>query len=656
MKPLAVLALVLVAIGGLFFAVNILGDDPGNTDRGLEQGISSEPDDAPVAKDLTAAADAENRIAEVGRADTSSERRDTAQETGGDFWNNTLSGVVMNTKRQVVANAEVTLTRGTAATRIFANEPMDRSKDVTVMADANGEYHFVDVEPFDTYVIEAAADGYSRGSIDGISVGESGDFDAPPLLLAAGATLTGLVRDTGGNMVPNATLVLADQFHRPGQELQPGTLTATSDGQGRYVIENVPVGNRTLAIEADGYGNKSFGGITFRNSDPVERDVVLEIAEMISGRVVGKTGEMIEGAEVMAMSYTNSSRSCRDVAFTNADGEFVLDALSPGQYTLAVRAVGYRPGHESRVKSGASGLLIQLPPQATITGRVLDPSGKPVPEYKVRLRQTYENNSATSAVGQELAFTNEDGSFLIDSVQPNTYRVQATAPGYAPSYSEEFRVGSGMPVKGVIVHLKRGGAVVGTVVDKNGKPIAKPRVSSHDNTWANTIFDQALGDQFPTNATSRKITGLANGRFKLGGLKGETYQLRVNAPGYCELILQDVFVQDGQDTDLEMVTLMKGGTLSGQVLDASGVPVPGAKVNVRPDGRTDGLPRNYNGRTGPDGKYRITGIYPGAYLLSTTRGTRANDFLGELAHEQDMTQRVTLADEQSQKFDLKLNN
>jgi protocatechuate 3,4-dioxygenase beta subunit len=653
--PLLVIALVLAAIGALFLASDWGGSGDSTTQTGIEVTPKGPEETTPAPADLTAVQPGERSIAQVDPATQSSGRVDTASGNGGDFWNNALSGVVMNTKQQVIEGAEVTLTRAAAASRIFANEPTDRSKDVKAITDQDGVYRFANVEPYEFYMVEATAEGYSMGAVDSIAVGETGDFEAPPVQLALGATLTGLVRDTGGNVVPGAILTLSDQFHRPGMELAPGSLVATSDGGGRYIIENIPAGNRTLTIEADGYGNMSFGGLVFRNTDPVERDVVLEIAEMISGRVISKTGQPIEGAEVMAMSYTNSSRASRDVAFTSSDGEFVLDALSPGQYTIAVRATGFRPGSESRVKTGASGLVIQLSPQATITGKVLA-DGVPVPEYKVRLRQTYANNPATSAVGQELTFSEADGSFMIDSVQPNTYVVQATAPGYAPSYSDEFQVQIGMPVKGVIVHLTRGGALLGVAIDKNGKRIPRPRVSTHDNTWANTVFDQALGDQFPTNATSRKVTGQADGRFKISGLKGETYQVRVNAPGYCELILQDTYVADGADTDLGEVTLMKGGTVSGQVLDATGSVVPGASVNLRPDGRPDGLPRSYSARTGADGKYTITGIYPGAYLLSAMRGGRANDFLGELAHEQDTTQRLTIGDEQTLRFELKINN
>lgn len=656
MKPIAVLALVVVAIGGLFLAMNLLGESPSS---GSQEALTQETQDsteAPAgpASSLTDVQEQERSIAEVEAPSAGESRTDEASEASGTFWNNSLFGQVMNTKQVPLANAEVTLTRAVAANRIFANEPVDRSRDVTVMADEEGKYRFVNVEPFESYMIEASVPGYSRGSVADIKVGEEGDFEAPPVLLTLGATLTGVVKDTGGNVVPGAQLVLASQFSRPGQELTPDMLTTTSDSTGHYTIQDIPAGNRTLSIEADGYGNMSFGGLVFRDTTPVERDVVLEIAEMISGRVIGKTGESIEGAEILAMSYTNASRACRDVAFSDAEGQFVLDSLSPGQYTIAIKAVGYRPGHESRVKTGASGLLIQLSPQATVTGRVLV-NGEAPAKYRVRLRQTFPNNPATSAVGSWQSFQNPDGAFMLDSVQPNSYVVEAIAPGFAPSYSDEFRVGTGMPVKGVIVNLTRGGAIVGRAVSKDGAPLAKPSISTHDNTWANTIFDQALGDQFPTNATAKKGTGQANGRFKLAGLKGGTYQVRVSAPGYCEKIMQDVLVQDGQDLELGDVSLIKGGAVSGQVFDAAGQPIAGAKVSLRPDGRQPGLPRMYDGRTDAAGKYRITGVFPGAYILSAARGGRGGDFLADLAQEQDTTQRVTLSDEQTLKYDLKLS-
>src|SRR5687767_8370215 len=59
----------------------------------------------------------------------------------------------------------------------------------------------------------------------------------------------------------------------------------------------------------------------------------------LRGRIVSGRGD-VTGAEIRVIG--NSLRGTRTVT-SNSDGAFVALSLPPGQYTLRIRAIGFRP-------------------------------------------------------------------------------------------------------------------------------------------------------------------------------------------------------------------------------------------------------------------------------------------------------------------------
>src|SRR5215470_12408948 len=88
----------------------------------------------------------------------------------------------------------------------------------------------------------------------------------------------------------------------------------------------------------------------------------------------------------------------------------------------------------------AAGALAQVD-TGTISGRVTDPTGAPIPAVQVSLVQT-ENNFHYTAI------TNADGIYRVQSLQPGTYRVTFEAAGFKRGVHESVpvRVGDVRPV------------------------------------------------------------------------------------------------------------------------------------------------------------------------------------------------------------------
>jgi len=657
MKPLGVLLLVIVAVVGLFFAINQLGGDSGEgegTVPGLVVDSGEEPD--PAGGTSTALTDPDRGTREAVEGTTPVMDREEANPTGGEQYENTVSGLILGADQRPVANAMVTLTRAGLTGQIFVNESLDRSQDIHALTNDQGKYIFANVEPYDQYSVEANAEGYARSEMPGVVVDAIGDVNLPPIVLGVGASLSGVVLDTAGNPVPDATMRLDSMFMATGGDASPDAIETTTNSDGTYLFGNVPAGNRTLSIGAEGYANLTKGGLVFRGEEPLTLTLTLEVAEMICGKVISKAGTPVAGAKVLGMSFSNASKNCRDDTLTDENGEFCLSRVAPGQYTIAVTAQGFRAGHENRVKPGGAGLVIELVEQGLVSGRVLANGEAPIGPYTVQLRQTHPGQKITSRIGKPVTLTNTDGSFSIECTQSGTFMIEGRATGFAPTFSDEFRFTQGQPMNNVIVRLTNGGSITGNIVDPDGKPVPRPRITTHANDWTNSLFDRALGDQFPTNVTQKATTGNGAGRFELENLTAETYQIRVRAPGFCEATMKDVFVTEGKDTNVGQVQLIRGGEITGTVIDLAGQPVVGATVSLNPDGRRgDELPRSYTAQAGADGKYVLRNVWPGKYKLSATRGGGGGgDIFDAFATDQNSIQQVSVQDGGTQHFELKI--
>jgi hypothetical protein len=123
------------------------------------------------------------------------------------------------------------------------------------------------------------------------------------------------------------------------------------------------------------------------------------------------------------------------------------------------------------------------------------------------------------------------------------------------------------------------------------------------------------------------ITG-PDGRFSFNNLLAGKYMLTAARPGY----LHSTFQQHGQystgivtgpklqTTDL-VLPLSKKSSISGIITDQDGEPVPYAQVEALQDGIVDGLRvvvRAGFGRSGTDGRYRVSNLHPGSYYLAVS--------------------------------------
>jgi protocatechuate 3,4-dioxygenase beta subunit len=631
MRPHLVLILILVlaAIGALLFAV--FGIDSG----GKPVEVSPTAVEAP-AHPTNAPVQLDGGVAKSPDREVSTPRADPRSVAGGQTaiaLDNRLTGLVRNPQGGPVVGAEVILSTLNASEMFFVNDPQpDPSTEPHARTDNDGRYTFAAIQPRGRYTLIFTHPDYARQEVGTAAIGETGSSEMPPVTLAPGATLSGHVRNEAGDFIQGATLHLEGFSYQGLGIAAPDRVSVTTEADGTYQFKNVAAGQRYLLASAPGYATVRVQNLSFQKEEVVVRDVTLKIAEGICGRVVGPGNVGVPNAVVIAIGTSNVNSTGHAQTTTNENGEFCLDALLSGDYNLIANASGWRMlprgAGGNRVSTNTSNHVIEMLKEATVTGRVTESgSGKPITAFTVRMRIYYGPGTPSAPYNEETYVqSNPDGEFTVPGVPAGDFVVEAFAPGYAPGFSSNFTVESGRSVSGIAVQLGQGGSLSGRVVDASGKPVGRAKVTTHDNEWSDDAFTQAIGITYPTNATSAEVRTGDDGRFTITGLAPDAYQITVLATGYTGFMRRDLRVTEGVDTAVGDVKLGRGGVVRGTLYDASGKPLVGGNVELR---AADGdVPRQYSALTSSDGKFQISNVTPGSYLLTAMRpgGSQANPF------------------------------
>lgn len=621
MKPLVVLLLVLAAIAALLFAVmNVGGNKPKPVEPvKVEQPAVSKDPGSKTPTDLAP-------VAQGGRETPAGAKKPSngLPTPAAIHFDNKLTGTVVNGQNEPVGGAEVRLTTYLTEELPFIDVPQpDPRNEPTVMTDADGRYAFLAVEPRSSYGIVVSHPQYARTRVSSKPIGESGTVEQAPIVIGKGGTLSGYVFDEAHNIITDATLFLdGESYITINNTVPPDRLTTTTNKEGWYSFVNVPAGQRMAVVTAPGYGKIQVGGFVFSKDEQYQRDFTLKLGEMISGRVLGPNNTPVVDANVIAVAVSHTQQSGMVTVKTDAKGEFLMENLVPGDYNVIANAKGWRmvPGRtNSRVRTNTSNVVIEMMKEASVCGVVLDgTTGAPVTSFGVRLRHYNGADNPTSAASADFQpVTNEKGEFCVETPGPADYVVEAVAPGFAPTSSASVTVQFGKSVSNVIVRLGRGGSIQGRVIDPDGKPVARARVMTQDNTWTDDEFTHAIGFQFPTNATTVDVRTDSDGRFTCSGLNPAVYQLVVTAPGFTTFSKNNFRVSEGVVTPAGDLRMARGGTVRGTLFDAAGKPVGNGTIRLR---AIDGVQYvNMSTKTGGDGKFVLENCPPGRFSLTGMR-------------------------------------
>ncbi len=155
---------------------------------------------------------------------------------------------------------------------------------------------------------------------------------------------------------------------------------------------------------------------------------------------------------------------------SDAEGRFKIEKVPAGVYRVSVSAQGYASrvvGYKSLVADGYLAFDdVELAPQATVSGSVMDDAGKPIAGADVRLSDTMGmNGQSYRLVERARATTDAEGRFHFAGAPTGFGRVVCFAKGYhAPI--QKLRA---VPAKGLVIRMGQTGTIKGKVIGRKKK-------------------------------------------------------------------------------------------------------------------------------------------------------------------------------------------
>lgn len=443
--------------------------------------------------------------------------------------------------------------------------------------------------------------------------------------------------------------------------------TVLTNSDGHFNLTVIAAGRYRLSISRLGfvtqqYGQKKPDGpasiLTLRAGQQI-KDLLFRLvpAAIITGRVFDEDGDPVAATWVDALRlvYAGGKRSLQAVgrADTNDLGEYRLYGLTPGRYFVSAVVPHSDDSISSVATSGSSvegqqgyGKLyypgtpdssqaapIELKPGEE-TARI-DIQLRPVSVYRVRGRvfneMTHKTGIGTNLflvprsrpgaeqwefMDQQVSVDKSDGIFEIPNVLPGSYSLVAFLMEGGKFYSTRIPVDVGDgDVEGISIAMTAG-------VDINGKITwDEPTSSAKDQltvSCATIEVDFGTPQQAHVNSDNTfAFRSLGEGSYQLSvaGLCKDCY-LKEARYGPTTSTEGHFRVAPGDPASLEINLSANGARVSGNVVDADGLPATGAWVVLVPDATRRAQFGLYEAQTSDQhGNFDLRGIPPGEYKL-----------------------------------------
>lgn len=458
---------------------------------------------------------------------------------------------------------------------------------------------------------EAPAEPHGDGVIEGTVL----DPNGKPMEGVPVTALRKSAQGGGQNVVySSGRSASAEDLRRAANEMRLATRHTVSSKDGLFKIEGVsPTDLYDVSALDDTWGDAERTGVV------AGQRIVLQFVlyDITSGTVHDAEGNPL----VTRYSYSWGTRFNPERG-QQPSGRFVIRWTNEHMKFARLECAGFVPSSPmDRSYRNRRDLKIVLERAPQLQGTVVSPDGQPVESAIVAIAPSAELD-VTLVEGENERRSDALGRFQFSSLPPGKYMVTAKLRGGTTAASAEIDLQQDFKLELV---LDPGPTLRVRVLDAEKRPVGGTLVSLRDQSGE---WTQAT--TLPTEVA---------GEYLFLGMPASPLQLQVSAPGYA---VQWFDVDPRSGSQELQVTLLRGGTLTGRVVDGASVGVPDILLTFRPDGADVGQ-REQFANTDNKGEYMINGLLPGNWTVDISRGweeeTIASDTLmiAEGTNQRDFT-------------------
>ncbi len=537
------------------------------------------------------------------------------------------------------------------------------------VSDRNGYFKRAHLASGD-WSVTATAKMHTEGRSSTFAVEEDQAVDIDDIRLGPGYEVTGIVRNTRGEPIAKADVVMQSEARNvnaaapgggrggrggPGGQGGGGGREhrTTTDALGQFLLEHLPGGSMRLQADAEGYLDYRQDAVDPTVGQPLQ--VSMQDGLRIEGRVIDSDGQPVTLFAFRAVRL----RGLTAPGQANVDIASLMNQLQTGNLDEATRAQ-VRTTMETAREQFGGGRRGQ--------GGQGGPGG-----------QDGGGRGGQRDLGK--AEQHADGKFVATGLQEGTYEVHVQSPEHARHRSAEVPLRTGAAAPQLTVTLDAGLYVAGVVINTLGDPVANAQVElrtpsafeglgrgrgrngggGQNGQGGQTGIDLgSVTSEFMRMSSGAQLTlettTNSEGVFIVKHAPRGTYRLQASAKNFANATTEPFELaadRSGFELRLGMLGSLAGvvrGLRSEDIADAHVAAIPwtnpqnGAGGAGGPGGGLGALfgrgrgGGNGGGGGGPfqnvtvgaDGSYRIDDLVPGEYLVRSWIGS-TQDLMRELA-------------------------
>ena len=376
--------------------------------------------------------------------------------------------------------------------------------------------------------------------------------------------------------------------------------TASTTKSGSWVVNNVVPGTYSIEFNKIGYVHQVLNDVivTGAKITLVSQIVLSENGGSVSGAVEVSATENLTGISIIAK---NEDKNKNYYVLTDSEGNFKLNSLPAGTYTITATY----PGYKSAVRTGVIvsvgndiniGLL-SISEKATysITGYcVLAGMQSGFEGTNVLLQSTTDSSYTRSTT------TNIEGNYVLSDLDKGIYLLTFSRSGFVTNNSVSVDVGYSTVTLVETVALQTNvGTVTGNVI-----------LESAESNEGISILVKSDNDSDISYST---VTD-SKGHFAIAGVLPGTYRVQATKGGYNTGISDPFIVSSGiTSTPADMQLSISLRSLYGEVSLEGKTDCTGVRITAT---KTTNITEIYSALSNIDGFYALSGMTPGDYILS----------------------------------------